>query len=111
MESTKQHSRQRTAKEMFPKVEAYLRGSLSKSKFCKAQGINIHTFTYWHQKYKAFQDKVKEKPVSNSKLISLEVSPPPHAEMLEMCYPNGVRLRLPAETKPDFIQTLLQLRV
>jgi hypothetical protein len=111
METTKKKSSRRVAKEMFPMVESYLRGSAGKSKFCQKRGINIHTFTYWQQKYNAAQAITKEKSGDSSKLISLELCPPPGSEKFEMCYPNGVRLRLPAGTSLSILQSLLQLRV
>jgi len=99
MEPRKKKSGRRTAEEMFPVVEQYLGGSMGKSEFCQKRGINIHTFTYWHQKYNASQAVAKEKLVGSSKLISLELSPPQSSEMLEVCYPNGVRKNNPPYRK------------
>jgi len=81
---------------------------MGKSEFCQKRGINIHAFTYWQQKYNASQAIAKEKLAGSSKLISVELSPPQGRDTLEMCYPNGVRLRLPCGTSLCFLPSSIQ---
>ena len=97
---------------MYSLVKSWQAGTQTKTDFCKAHQINIHTFTYWVQKYKMFVGG--EKPKSKSKkFISLEVKPPkPLVQQgLELCYPNGLRLRLEGQPDIAYLESLIRIKI
>ncbi len=97
---------------MYRLVKSWQEGKQSKSDFCKDQPINIHTFTYWVQKYKidSGEKKVKSK---SEKFISLKVknSEPLHHQGIELCYPNGIRLKITGQADIAYLESLLRIKV
>lgn len=69
---------------------AWLSSGLSKSQFCRNQGLNIHEFRYWH---KCFKNEVSESssfaPLSNpsfitdvsEKIISIDIKLPNRVQL------------------------------
>jgi len=97
---------------MYSLVEAWQTGGQSKVDFCRVHQINIHTFTYWVQKYKIFK---KEEPIvqGEEKFISLRLESPGALadQMLELCYPNGVRLRVEGMASVSYLESLIRIKV
>ena len=97
---------------MYPLVEAWRSGEQSKSRFCQEHHINIHTFNYWHQKYKLDSDEARE--VGRQEFIPLEVGRQGGevwGHPLELRYPNGVRLCFDGLVDVQYLTTLIQIKV
>lgn len=100
MSITKNLQRQQ---EMFSLVEQWKQSQQSKVTFCKNNSINLHTFEYWHQKYKKQNlstDFIEIKPNKNHQF----------PQMLRLQYPNGVSIELPANTNVSVIRALINLQ-
>ena len=69
-------------------VEVYQQSGLSQRAFCQEQGLKLSQFPYWIQKVR------KEKQASSG---FVQLSPPEPAAQMEVIYPNGVKVRLPAQ--------------
>ncbi|TPE43341.1 IS66 family insertion sequence element accessory protein TnpA [Pontibacter mangrovi] len=72
---------------MLQLVELYEESGLSQRAFCQEQGLKLSQFTYWIHKVR------KEKQATSG---FVQLSPPEPAAQLEVIYPNGVKVRLPA---------------
>ena len=76
----------------------------TQSGFIEQHGISKSTFGYWRKKY------LKEN--KKSTLIPVEVSPPSKSfpgknDVIEIIYPNGVRVLCPVETRLADIRNLI----
>lgn len=98
---------------MYPLVEAWQKSEQSKSEFCEAEQINIHTFTYWVQKYKIEQSEKTNSSGSN-KFLPLQINNPPTSTAtpaIEIQYPNGIQLRVYQQMDTQSLTTLLQINL
>ena len=92
-------------------VEAWQNSQQSKIEFCKKEKINVHTFTYWLQKYKIEQSQ-KTQPASKNKFLPLQIHHPPTATAaIEIQYPNGIQLRIHQQVDTQYLTTLLQINI
>jgi transposase-like protein len=91
--------RRRTREEMFPIVELWQQSGLSKKSFCKEQGIIKSVFLYWCRKYRDEYEPDGFVPLTTGGPLSLTQS-----HFIEIQYPNGVVLRLPASTPANLIR-------
>jgi hypothetical protein len=109
----KENMSRRTKQGMYPLVEAWQSSSQSKVSFCQAHQINIHTFTYWLQKYLSDHSQTSEVSVGE-KFVALEVEGKPSegpSQCLELIYPNGVRLSFKDLVSPQYLESLIQLSI
>jgi len=90
--------------EMFRIVETALGSGFSNKAFCEQQGIQQANFYYWKKKY---QQRLLP---HQDKFISLQ-APPTNCctNELEICYPNGVRLRLPLGMDISIVRSFIGL--
>jgi len=97
---------------MYSLVSIWQEGGQSKTDFCAAQQINIHTFTYWVQKYKTSSKGKSTKPRSKN-FISLQVENQGEDKpaVVELCYPNGVRLRLDKQPSVVYLESLIRVKI
>lgn len=72
--------------EMFKLIEDYRTSGKSQKEFCREFGIKPSTFGYWVRK-----KRLKE--ANGNGFIKIDTSSA-SLETLEICYPNGVMLRL-----------------
>jgi hypothetical protein len=90
--------------EMRKFYDAFLSFDGTRKAFCEANHINLYTFIYWQEKFSA---KKKRK----SGFVSVEnVSLPatvPLDSMVEIEYPNGVKLK--TTTEITILRQLIQL--
>ncbi len=101
----------RTKATMYPLIKTWESGSQSKTAFCKEQEINIHTFSYWVQKYREEDQQPKQ---SGENFISLDIDaslPVAGAGLLELSYPNGVRLNFSQLVDIEYLASLIRLPV
>lgn len=89
--------KRRTREEMFPVVESWQESGLSKTVFCKERGIIKSVFFYWCKRYQEENDQ--------GGFIAL--TPGGHilsqGQFIEIQYPNGVVLKLPANTPASHV--------
>jgi len=105
--------RQRKKVAMYELVKAWESSTQSKSAFCESASINIHTFTYWHQKYKK-EFKKEKGPSQGPNFLPLQIektSAVPPAITIDLHYPNGVRLSVPQRVGISYLVQLLQIPV
>jgi transposase-like protein len=96
MENTQ---RRRTAEEMFPIVESWQHSGLSKKTFCKEHGIIKSVFFYWCRRYREEHEP--------GGFVSLTTGGPlsfTQSHYMEIQYPNGVVLKLPANTPASLVR-------
>lgn len=91
--------RRRTPEEMFPVVEAWQRSGLSKKSFCEEQGIIKSVFFYWCRRYREEHEQGGFVPLTTGSSFSLNQN-----HSLEIQYPNGVILKLPANTPASLVR-------
>lgn len=72
---------------MLQLVEMYEQSGQSQRAFCQEQGLKLSQFIYWIHKVR------KEKQAMSG---FVQVSPPEPVIQLEVIYPNGVKVRVPA---------------
>jgi len=94
--------KRRTREEMFPIIEAWQESGLSKKSFCEEQGIIKSVFFYWCRRYR------EENEPGGFVPLNLGTSPafaPGHS--IEIQYPNGVLVRLPANTPTNLVRQFI----
>ena len=92
----------RTTQQMYPLVERYLEGHKTQKAFCAEHGISTSILCYWLAKYR---QEATEEPGA-----FIEITPsaaPEDQALLELVYPNGVRLRLFAPVQAAYLVSLL----
>ena len=100
--------RQRKKAEMYPLVETWQKSGQSKTVFSQGQGIKLHTFLYWVNKYETDQSiKAPTKEVGN--FIPLSIGKPLEGDKIEIAYPNGVRLSLTGLVSSSYLLELINL--
>jgi transposase-like protein len=98
--------KKRTSATMYPLVAQWQNSTQSKAAFCATHQINIHTFTYWVQKYRQTQ------AAPPAPFVALEVAPeqtPSAATYLR--YPNGVELHFSDLPQTNTLTPLLKIQV
>ena len=95
----------RTADEMFPLVERYLAGDQTQKAFTDEHGFSIAVFNYWLSKYRRQNETPED-------FVEISLAPESSRQaLLEICYPDGVRLRLFSLLPPDYLAQLLAARL
>lgn len=85
---------------MFAMIGEWQASGLPQKEFCRRQGLKPATFAYWLKKYKSRQ--AAGTPSGFREIL------PPAFTGAEVCYPNGVVLRLPM-ADPDTLIALVRL--
>ncbi|MBS1936683.1 MAG: hypothetical protein JSS84_02575 [Bacteroidetes bacterium] len=83
---------------MLEHVAAWQASGLSRKSYCAEHGLTTHTLGYWCA-------KARSTP-GHGGFVPLEVGT---GEGLELCYPNGVRLLLPAGTSMAQVAAYVRL--
>ncbi len=94
---------------MFPLVEAYRNSEQTQIQFCQDHDLSVAVLGYWLRKYEAAAEPVAEEVPSGTAWVELTPSAQaaPGAAALELIYPNGVRLRLPAGVAVAYVHQLI----
>jgi transposase-like protein len=74
--------------QMYQLVESYQQSGKSQKEFCSQQGIGLAKLNYWISKYRR-----RQQPLAS--FIKIETALAAGQQELEICYPNGVRLKAP----------------
>lgn len=83
------------SKKMRAVVESYQKSGMGPSKFAAREGLNLNQLKYWIKKLKE-----EKKPIPG--FIELAPSlPAPVSCLLEIDYPNGVKIKLTRGDVPD----------
>lgn len=95
---------------MYALVRKWHKSKQSKADYCGSVPINIHTFTYWVQKYKEGEGEGKREA---PKFIPLTESPAKAilAPALELNYPNDVRLCVNGQPDLELLRALIKVTV
>ncbi len=86
---------------MFSLMALWESSGLTRQEFCKEHGIKLSNFSYWRTRYRKSQSSkgsenfIKFKPVLKSSI--------------ELIYPNGVKMILPAASDIATLSTLINL--
>ena len=94
----------RTAQEWFSLIEECRSSGLAVRDYCSLQGIHPSNFYYWAK---------RQRSVEESGFVPVTISKPAKQsfsqQMVEIVYPNGVSLRLGAETDIRMLAQLTRL--
>ena len=83
-------------------VERYQKSGMGPSKFAASQGLNLNQLKYWIK-------KLKEEKTPSSGFIQLAAPlPAPVSCLLEIDYPNGVKIKLTTGDFP-YVRQLINL--
>ena len=100
------------AEQMYALVDGWRKSDQTKTTYCREKGINVHTFTYWVQKYKQNLEEGVEKkkapkfiPLTAKKMTSNSKSD------LELNYPNGVRLCVNGQPDIELLRALIKIEI
>jgi hypothetical protein len=85
-------------------IEAWRQSGLTKSAYCRAQGINLKNFYRWCRLENLTQESVKASSIIP---ITVEV-PTPSPESIVLHLTPGHRLELPAKVSSRWLGELLQ---
>jgi hypothetical protein len=85
---------------MGPLVEAFARYGGTRKAFCAEHGIAVHVLDYWRR-------RLAEAPLPGGGFIELEAPGPAPAPGIEVHYPSGVKVLLPAGTPAAFLRGLI----
>lgn len=77
----------RTKEEMYHLIDGWSISGLTQKQYCKEVGINLSTFAYWVNKKKATLSET-------SGFVKVDTSSPISLAVIEIGYPNGVKLTL-----------------
>ncbi len=91
---------------MYKHFLTWKKSGLSKSRYCQENALGYHGFNYWLKK---FASQRPSEQSENKFLILHPESPKGHPEkFLEIYYPSGIKLVLPASTDLSFLKNLLR---
>jgi hypothetical protein len=83
-------------------VEAYHKSGMGPTKFASTNGVSLYQLKYWVKKLR------KEKPSSPS---FIQIKPSASSvvkDLIEINYPNGVKIKLPTDNLP-FLSQLIRV--
>jgi len=87
-------------------IEQQKFSGLNVQAFCKKEKLNLATYYYWHQQLRKNPEVSKIIPVSIEKPEQLPVS---GKEVIELTYPNGVKLSIPSGFEVNLIRQLITI--
>jgi hypothetical protein len=96
------HRANRSIEEMRPHIKEWERSSQTKKSFCKTRGLALSVFYYWQKKYR--------EEIQPGGFVPIDMAVPPVGSgVVEIKYPNGVTLCLPADTPSSAIRQYVYL--
>jgi transposase-like protein len=104
-----------TQEEMYPVIENWQESHMTKTQFCREKGIAYHVFKYWLDKYQRGQ--ATKSPQKEKTFLPVKVSPPelqyetrfqPNNHLINITYPNGVKLTCPVDIDQSQLRTLIK---
>ena len=86
---------------MFALMASWESSGLTRQEFCKDHDIKLSNFSYWRTRYLRSQSSKKSEHFVKIK--------PAVATSIELIYPNGVKIVLPANSDSATLSTLIRL--
>jgi hypothetical protein len=97
-------TKQRSEDEMFALIKACKESGHNNKTFCEQQGIGQATFYYWQRKFRENAINVSDE------FIPVRVQQSANCtKEIEICYPNGVRVKLPQGSDLSIIRSFIGL--
>ena len=91
--------------QMLDMIKTCMESGVSNKTFCKNQGITEGVFYYWRKRYQQKSTPQEER------FIPVHVkTPQPLNKEIEICYPNGVRVKLPEGMEISLLHSLISLQ-
>ena len=87
-------------KQMFSHIQKWEQTSLSQKDYCKEQGIKMHIFSYWLDKYRKQFSKNNDFVQINGLNTKGDI---------HLHFPNGVELILPDHTPVEYLKSLIKI--
>ncbi len=94
----KKHERINRQAEMFSLIDKWQESGKAQQSFCQEHEITFTTFYYWLRRYR--------REIDESNFLPVEIS---SGSNIEIRYPDGIILQLPAATKLSTLEQLLHL--
>ncbi len=110
----KNQTKHKNEKEMFAIVKSCLESGISRREFIKQNGISEAVFYFWYKKYRQSLVKLEDKfipvviPESKNQREQHNITVSKKTE-LEICYPNGVRVKLIQELDLSVLRSLISI--
>jgi len=92
--------RKRSMEQMRPVIKEWELSGQTKKDFCQQHGIGLPVFHYWYKRHK------QEGTAGGFIPVVLNNKPTGH---IEVGYPNGVTIKLPANTSPTTLRSYIYL--
>jgi hypothetical protein len=96
------NTKQSRAEEMFTMIKISQESGMSKKAYCEQQGLALSNYYYWQKRYRASQHPTQGKFIPLNVVQGIDSLP-----QIEICYPNGVRLRLPQSIELSVIRSMI----
>jgi hypothetical protein len=88
---------------MFALVKTCIEGTISNKDFCTAHQISQANYYYWQKKY-------LESQLKSGEFIPVKIQQPFLCKNeIEICYPNGVRVKLPHGSDLAMVRSFIGL--
>ncbi|NLJ42891.1 MAG: hypothetical protein GX431_04470 [Bacteroidales bacterium] len=84
--------------EMLSLIEKWQESGKTQQAFCQEHELTFTKFYYWLKRYR--------RGIDESSFLPVEISP---GSQIEICYPDGIILQLPAAIKLSALKQLLNL--
>jgi len=99
--------------EMFALIKSSLGSDAPRDEFFKRHGITAHTYYYWYRKYMNSKNNTEDTfiPVeipTKTKEPEQNITVSKKTE-LEICYPNGVKVKLTQELDLTILRSLISI--
>lgn len=86
------------------RLERFRRAGQTVAQFCAAEGVSEPSFYVWRRTLAA--ESKSPNPV-NPALVPIRLTPSPAGPPIELEFPSGTVLRLPADTRPEVIAAIM----
>jgi len=98
--------------EMYLAIEIWQESGLTKTEFCKREGIPVTSFIHWVKKFNREKDNVKYLVNNYHGFIPVKVAEPEKIDLntddrIVVSFPNGVKLNLPSGTDITQLKNLI----
>jgi len=89
----------------------YKSSTMMRKEFCKEHGLAVGTLAYWVSKLNArqaiFEEVVPPKKPKAQPVAQKPAKAVPSEQLIEISLPNGVYIKLPADTPAHTLQALI----
>jgi transposase len=86
------------------RLERFGRANQTVAQFCAAEGVSVPSFYVWKRTLAG--ETTSPDPV-RSTLVPIRLTPSPAAPPIEVVFPSGTVLRVPADYSPQHLATLV----